>query len=154
MLCASAFAPARTRFDGARRSPTLPNVPASDGSLPTDRPRLARELVLFGIALLAGTVLVPLLIWLVGDRALGPYTRTGGGRGGPLALLLDFLNGLAHGYRTFWLVALGPAILLLLVRLLIASLRYRPESAHETPAPRTAGSPPQSGSRSVKSQRR
>lgn len=73
--------------------------------------------------------MVPLLIWFVGNRVLGPYTHGSGVRGGPFALLADFFVGLGHGAITYWLVALGPAVMIALVRLLVAALRYRPQSA-------------------------
>ena len=38
---------------------------------------------------------------------------------GPLALLADFFIGLLHGSAVFWAVALGPAALLLLLRLFV-----------------------------------
>jgi hypothetical protein len=42
--------------------------------------------------LLAGLTLVPVLIWIVGTRSLGPYTN----------------GGVLHGSLPHWVVALGP----------------------------------------------
>jgi len=53
--------------------------------------------------LLAGLTLVPLLIWIVGTRSLGPYTN-----GGALALWRDDMWALLHGSLPHWVVALGP----------------------------------------------
>ena len=43
----------------------------------------------------------------------------------------DFLLGLVHGSAMFWAVALGPAVLLLLVRLFIALLRVLPTARND-----------------------
>ena len=88
--------------------------------------RTRRELVIFALALLAGVVGMPFLIWYAGNRALGPYTHGQNLHAGPLALLADFFVGLSHGSAVFWAVALGPAALLLLLRLFIALLRALP----------------------------
>src|SRR6185437_10252873 len=57
-----------------------------------------REAVLFGGALALGLLVIPLFIWIVGHRTLGPYTHGDLPRGlGPLALYGDYFSGLAHG---------------------------------------------------------
>jgi hypothetical protein len=89
-------------------------------------PRVRRELIMFGAALLFGLIGVPLLIWVGGNRVLGPYVHGQNLHAGPFALLQDFFQGLLHGSAVFWGVALGPAALLLLVRLFIALLRGQP----------------------------
>jgi TctA family transporter len=89
-------------------------------------PRARRELIIFGLALLCGLLAVPLLIWAAGNRVLGPYTHGQNMHAGPLALLADFFTGLLHGSLVFWAVALGPAVLLLLLRLLVTALRAAP----------------------------
>jgi hypothetical protein len=89
--------------------------------------RTRREAALFGSALALGLLVIPLLIWLVGDRALGPYTRAQDPRGlGPLALYGDYFSGLARGWLGYWVVALGPAVLLLVARLWLTLLRRLP----------------------------
>jgi hypothetical protein len=96
-----------------------------------------RELIVFGALLLFGLIGVPLLVWVGGDRVLGPYTHEQNLHAGPLALLQDFLLGLLHGSAVFWGVALGPAALVLLVRLFIALVRAMPSAGDEDPpAPR------------------
>jgi hypothetical protein len=71
------------------------------------RYRRANGLRAEGLALLAclvaGLTLVPLLIWVVGTRTLGPYTN-----GSPIALWRDDMSALLHGSPPHWLVALGP----------------------------------------------
>jgi len=88
--------------------------------------RARRELIIFGAALLFGLVAMPLLIWVAGNRVLGPYTHGQNLHAGPLALLADFFVGLAHGSAVFWAVALGPAVLLLLLRLFVKVVRALP----------------------------
>jgi hypothetical protein len=94
----------------------------------TDLSRVSRELIIFGGALIAGLLVVPLAIWSVGNRILGPYTHGTNTHAGPLALLGDFFVGLSHGEITFWVVALGPAALILFARLVLALLRYQPQT--------------------------
>jgi hypothetical protein len=87
-----------------------------------------RELIILGITLACGFFLMPLLIWMVGNRILGPYTHgqdvTAGT--GPLRLLADYFTGLAHGSVIFWCVAIGPYVLITLARLLYIYLRSTP----------------------------
>lgn len=84
-----------------------------------------RELLIFGIAMAVGLFVVPFLIWVVGNRILGPYTHTLDPSAGTGAtrLLADFFTGLGHGSAIFWCVALGPYVLLTLVRLLYGFVR-------------------------------
>lgn len=89
-------------------------------------PRVRRELIIYGVALLVGFLGMPFLIWYVGNRFLGPYTQGPNLRGGPLALFSDFFAGLFHGSGVFWAVALGPAALLLLLRLFLLLVRALP----------------------------
>ena len=94
--------------------------PADD---PTFGSRARRELIIFGVACACGLLLMPFLIWLVGNRILGPYTHGQDLHAGPVKLLGDFFVGLAHGSGIFWSVALGPYVLLFFVRLLYALVR-------------------------------
>ena len=101
-----------------RAAPRLP--PPAPPRVP---PRLRRELILLATLLLFGLIGMPLLIWMAGNRWLGPYSHEQNLHAGPLALLQDYLLGLLHGSAVFWAVALGPAALVLLVRLLIHLVR-------------------------------
>lgn len=118
-----------------------PSAQASDPST-TERPTGAvvrRELLILGIAVVTGLVVIPLLIWLVGNRILGPYTHTQDPTAGtgPMRLLADYFTGLTHGSVIFWCVALGPYALLTLLRALWALLRSgRAASASTGQAPR------------------
>lgn len=73
--------------------------------------RARRELMIFVILLACGLFIMPLLIWVVGRSALGPYTD-----GGPFALLVDFFNGLKSGSLVYWCVAFGPYVLVMILR--------------------------------------
>jgi hypothetical protein len=54
---------------------------------------------------------VPLLIWVVGNAALGPYAD-----GGAFALLADFFTGLKGGSLLYWAVVFGPYLFVLMLR--------------------------------------
>ncbi|HTW37961.1 MAG TPA: hypothetical protein VMD49_05270 [Steroidobacteraceae bacterium] len=81
---------------------------------------LRRELLLLGAALACGVLAVPPLLWVAGPRALGPYAG-----GGVTAIVANFFRGLASGSIAFWLVALGPYLVLTALRALVALLRSR-----------------------------
>ena len=84
-----------------------------------------RELIFLGVALVCGFVLIPLAIWFVGNRILGPYTHgLDPTAGGPGKLVGDFYAGLTHGSVIFWCVALGPLVLICLARLFWGVIRY------------------------------
>jgi hypothetical protein len=70
--------------------------------------RAWREVALFGGTLALGLLVIPLFIWIVGHRMLGPYTRGDVPRGlGPVALYGDYFSGLAHGWLGYWAVPEG-----------------------------------------------
>jgi len=112
-----------------RPGPTREREPPAGSSYLT--PRARRELLVLGAALLCGVLVMPLLVWVVGNRVLGPYTHGQNTHAGPLALLADFLLGLLHGSAVFWAMALGPLVLLLLLRALLAALRAVPAESRE-----------------------
>jgi hypothetical protein len=89
---------------------------------------LRRELIFLGIAGVAGFLLIPLAIWLVGNRVLGPYTHAQDPTAGvgPARLLADYYAGLTHGSVIFWCVALGPYLLISFVRLFWGVIRHKP----------------------------
>jgi hypothetical protein len=103
-----------------------PDTPTTERKF---RAIVRRELLFLGIALACGFVLIPLAIWLVGNRILGPYTHGLEPAGGPMRLLGDFFEGLAHGSVIFWCVALGPYFLLWFVRLFWGVIRYVPATS-------------------------
>ncbi|HTV49579.1 MAG TPA: hypothetical protein VME21_00235 [Steroidobacteraceae bacterium] len=77
-----------------------------------------RELIWLACALLLGLLIVPVLIDLAGARTLGAYA------GGTLQdFFVHFYRGLGSGSPGFWMVALGPYVILLAARGLWALLR-------------------------------
>ncbi|GAC1459562.1 MAG: hypothetical protein PVSMB6_19280 [Steroidobacteraceae bacterium] len=90
------------------------------------RSRTQRELMLFGLMTLFGLIVMPFVIWIASDRVLGPYTHGSNQHAGPLALVADYYTGLAHGSAVFWCVALGPAVVVLLIRVFLTGWRFLP----------------------------
>jgi hypothetical protein len=95
--------------------------------------RLQREGIYLAAELLCGLVVVPLLIWVVGNRILGGYVHGSSQHAGAGDLLGDFFVGLGNGSSVFWLVALGPAILVNLVRAAVYLLRSGSAPRDEIP---------------------
>ena len=87
------------------------------------RSRTQRELILFALMTLFGLIVMPFVIWIASGRVLGPYTHGQNLHAGPLALVADYYTGLVHGSAVFWCVALGPAVLVLLLRVFLAGWR-------------------------------
>lgn len=113
----------------------LPQGSDSPASTPKPLGALRRELIILGIALACGFIGVPLLIWVVGNRILGPYVHTQDPTAGtgPMRLIADFFSGLIHGSLIFWCVVIGPYVLLTLIRFLYAFVRspdLRRSSSH------------------------
>ena len=77
-----------------------------------------REFATLALALLIGLLVLPFVIWAAGQVALGDYVRDPSGLpvGGPFALWVDFLRGLAQGSTGYWVAVLGPYLLLLGLR--------------------------------------
>jgi hypothetical protein len=115
----------RPRIGRRPRSSTLLDLLARACRSLTAWSRTSRELIIFGSALVIGLIGVPLAIWFVGNRILGPYTHGTNTHAGPMALLGDFFVGLAHGSISYWVVALGPAFIILFARVAWALIRPR-----------------------------
>ena len=94
---------------------------------------MRRELIAVGAALAFGILVMPFLIWLGGNRVLGPYTRGDDLKAGPWGLFADYVVGLVHGSAVFWGVALGPLLLLLLVQGFLTLLKSVPQLRRGTP---------------------
>jgi hypothetical protein len=77
-----------------------------------------RECLWLLIALPVGVLLLPPLIWLVGSHVFGPYAA-----GNTRDLVDHFFRGLGQGQQAFWLVALGPYLAILALRLTLAGIR-------------------------------
>jgi hypothetical protein len=79
---------------------------------------LRRELLWLLIALPVGVLLLPPLIWLVGSHVFGAYAG-----GGTRDLVDHFFRGLAQGQQAFWIVALGPYVVLIALRLTVGAVQ-------------------------------
>ena len=77
-----------------------------------------RELLWLLIALTVGILLLPPLIWLVGSHVFGPYAA-----GNNRDLVDHFFRNLGQGQPAFWIVALGPYLAILTLRLTLAGIR-------------------------------
>jgi len=79
---------------------------------------LRRELLWLLIGLPIGVLLLPPLIYLVGSRVFGSYAG-----GGTRELVDHFFRGLSQGQQAFWIVALGPYLVLIVLRLTVGAVR-------------------------------
>jgi len=74
-------------------------------------PRLQFEAMTFGVAVLAGLLVMPVLIYLAGLVALKPYAN-----GGVFSLYYDWFKGLFELRPSFWAAVAGPIAFLSLFR--------------------------------------
>lgn len=79
---------------------------------------LGSELLVLLGALATGLIVVPLLIWAVGNAALGPY-----GGGNAWSLWGRFFTGLSQASLPIWALALAPYLLLWFVRIWLGLMR-------------------------------
>jgi hypothetical protein len=75
-------------------------------------PRPKFEAMTLGLALLAGLIVMPALIYVAGRYTLKEYAN-----GGVFALFFDFYKGLVELRPSCWIVLLGPLVFLSFVRL-------------------------------------
>jgi hypothetical protein len=96
--------------------------------------RMRFELILASLLLALGLFVLPALIYWVGNALLGPYGTAPAANLG--TFYADFFGDLASGSVRTWSLALGPLIVISLVRLIF--LRRPDESAEppQEPAPR------------------
>jgi hypothetical protein len=74
-------------------------------------PRFKFEAMTLGLAVLAGLIVMPVLIYLAGRIALKEYIH-----GSVFALYWDFFKGLFQLRTSYWLVLAGPFVFLTLFR--------------------------------------
>jgi hypothetical protein len=99
------------------------NVTADDPD--TDHPRSRRlrfELIFGSLWLAFGLFLLPALIFWVGSLALGSY----GENAGLSVFYIDFFGDLADGVVRAWLIALGPVVLIYLLRAVFIGVQSSP----------------------------
>jgi hypothetical protein len=98
------------------------------------RRRVRFEVIFTGIWLLVGLIAMPALIFAVGSSMLGPY----GDNGGLGRFYGDFWGDLAEPSMRAWALALGPLVLISILRLIFAGAGRAPAK------PQDADSPPPS----------
>lgn len=86
-------------------------------------PRIVHELIWAISSLLGGLTVLPALVYLVGTRLFGAYKGSGTGLG---AFYTDFAHDLAKGELSSWVLALGPFVLITILRLLLRSIPLPP----------------------------
>jgi hypothetical protein len=102
-----------------------PATPSPDGAGNRYRRRARFEVIFASIWLALGLFLLPATIFLVGGALLGPYGEDGGlGR-----FYGDFFGDLAEPSVRAWAIALGPLVLISLLRLVFAGIGRGPQEA-------------------------
>ena len=102
------------------------------------RSRARLELLIAGAALAFGLLVLPGLIYVVGGALMGPY----GENRGLGSFYGDFLRDLVEPSGRAWALALGPLVVLMLVRAVFIGVKGSPESVSvdreedEAPPPR------------------
>ena len=89
---------------------------ARDYYFSQSRPKF--EAITFGLALLAGLLVMPVLIYIAGHYTLREYAN-----GGVFALFGDIYKGLFEPRPSCWIVVTGPLVFLTLFRLFRFILR-------------------------------
>ena len=92
---------------------------------------IKRELIWLGVAMFAGLVVMPLLVYATGMLTLGRYTRGGAGR-----FLADFLRSLAGLEWQALMLAAAPIALVLAWRIIRAVRTPRTDDYVDAPAAR------------------
>ena len=102
---------------------------ADDSSAEERRSRRLRfELIFASLGLAFGLFLLPALIFWVGAALLGPY----GENAGLSTFYVDFYGDLADGSGRAWLLALGPLVLVYLLRATFIGVRPKKAEAVDT----------------------
>ena len=93
------------------------------GAAPSSRRRLRFELIFAAVWLVVGLLLLPALIFAVGGSLLGPY----GDNGGLGRFYGDFFGDLGEPSVRAWAIALGPLVLISILRLIFVGTGRAPE---------------------------
>lgn len=111
---------------------------------PRRTPRLRFELIFASLWLAFGLFLLPALIFWVGGALMGPYGATPEGQGAGLSTFyVDFFGDLADGSGRAWGIALGPVLLIYVLRAIFIGVttdqvEREPLDEDEPPPPRRA----------------
>lgn len=90
--------------------------------------RLRFELIFASAGLAFGLFVLPALIFWVGAALLGPY----GEKAGLSTFYVDFYGDLAEGSGRTWIIALGPVVLVYLLRAVFIGVRPKNVGATDT----------------------
>ena len=143
------FVVRRDRMNAARHSSNLADDPADDLSEEQHRShRLRFELIFASLWLAFGLFVLPAIIYMVGTLLLGPY----GENQGLGAFYADFFKDLVEPAGRAWILALGPLVVVSILRLVFLgkaphedSEREPRQTAEQAPAPRSRVEPRVSG---------
>ena len=123
--------PAKMRRPQTQRSSQMA-VPEHSAD-PSPNQRVRFELIFGSVLLGIGLFVLPALIYTVGLSLLGPY---GEGQGAGLGTFYgDFFGDLAQGEVRTWLLALGPLLLISLIRLIFLGTHPRTAAPTEVEPP-------------------
>jgi hypothetical protein len=125
------------------------NSTAEDGVTPRHpRQRLRFELIFASLWLAFGLFVLPAIIYMVGTLLLGPY----GENQGLGAFYADFFKDLVEPAGRAWILALGPLVVVSILRLIFLGRAPQEDSEPEleapvaqSPAPRSRVEPRVSG---------
>lgn len=120
-------------MNGPAAEPPAAHTDADDVATGSRFRRRARfELIFASIWLAVGLFALPATIFAVGGSLLGPY----GDNGGLGRFYGDFFGDLAEPSIRAWAIALGPLVLISILRLVFAGAGRTPEKPQaERPAP-------------------
>lgn len=102
------------------RSTPSPKKTSSRGSQRPSRGLIRADLLWIVLALMAGALLIPPMIWITGLIVIGPYAN-----GGMWALWTDVGQALQQGSLAAWITLIAPAVLVAIWRLSWRWLRPR-----------------------------
>lgn len=97
----------------------------SDTAQPASHSRVRFEVIFASVWLAIGLFALPALIYLVGVLMLGPY-KPGAGL---MQFYTDFFGDLAAPTLRAWILALGPLVLITLIRLIFWGIPARTSEA-------------------------
>jgi hypothetical protein len=100
-----------------------PAAAGADGAGNRYGRRARFEAIFASIWLVVGLLVLPAAIFMVGGALLGPY----GDNGGLGRFYGDFFGDLAEPSVRAWSIALGPLVLITLLRLVFAGTHRRPD---------------------------
>lgn len=111
----------------------------SDLDQPARKPRARFELIFASVWLAVGFFVMPALVYVVGTLLLGPYGATEADGGGLGSFYGDFFADLVEPAGRVWILALGPLVVISLLRLVFFNfsrrISERDSEPQEPPAP-------------------